>query len=142
MQIAIRAALAALLMLSSARAPAQQDAPPPPSPPATTAPTPAPPAPPGTPGTPGATPGAATAPAPAAPSTLAPEPAPAGPALSLEPRTTPGDAEGRPEPFYQKLWFWGAVALVLTTAAVVLVTSAGSAGPATPNTTLGNMNAY
>jgi len=34
------------------------------------------------------------------------------------------------------------VALVLTTAAVVLVTSAGSAGPATPNTTLGNMNAY
>jgi hypothetical protein len=119
MQISLRVGLAATLLLVAASARAQQEPAPSTAAPAAAAP--------------------ATA---AAPSTLAPEPAPTGPALSLEQRTTLPEQEARPQPFYDKLWFWGAIGLVLTVAAVILVTSAGSAGPATPNTTLGNMNAY
>lgn len=72
---------------------------------------------------------------------LAPEPAAAPPPLILDQRTQTGDA-ARPRPFYRKAWFWGAVGVVLATTAIILVASAGSAGPGTPATDLGNMHAF
>jgi hypothetical protein len=146
MQISIRLGLAATLLLVGTSAGAQQQPPPAGAPPAATAPPP-PVAPVPGPEAPSAPGPAAAAPATAAttttaPSTLAPEPAPTGPALSLEQRTTLPEQEARPQPFYEKLWFWGAVGFALGMTAVILVSTAGSAGPATPNTTLGNMNAY
>ncbi len=72
---------------------------------------------------------------------LAPEPTAAPPPLVLDQRTQTADVP-RPRPFYRKAWFWGAVGVVLATTAFILVASAGSAGPGTPATDLGNMHAF
>ena len=63
---------------------------------------------------------------------------PALPPLTLDqgPPAAPGHV-----PFYRKDWFWGAVGVVVLTAAIILF-SAESPGPGTPTTTLGDMRAF
>jgi hypothetical protein len=62
-----------------------------------------------------------------------------GPQLALE---APLPPPARPVPFYQKLWFWGAVGVVVVSAVLITIASSGSSGPETPNTTLGDMHAF
>jgi hypothetical protein len=73
--------------------------------------------------------------------TLAPDPTPA-PTLALTERTAYEQQPPRPEPFYQKTWFWVAVAAVIATVAVILVTNSATADTQPPKTTFGNMNAF
>ena len=107
-----------------------------PPPPATPAPPP--------PATPAAPPPALPAPPPAAaapeamPPTLTPDlPAVPPPALEVGPPSPPPPGK----PFYRKSWFWGAVGVVVLTAAIVLIATTGSEDQA-PSTTLGNMRAF
>ena len=80
----------------------------------------------------------ASPPSPPAAPTLAPAPA-VGPPLALE---APAPTAQRPAPFYQKLWFWGAVGVVVVSAVLITIASSGSSGPDTPATTLGDMHAF
>ena len=48
----------------------------------------------------------------------------------------------RSEPFYDTLWFWGAVGVVVATVAVILVWNLSSNGDPPPDTTFGNMHAF
>jgi hypothetical protein len=43
---------------------------------------------------------------------------------------------------YETRWFWGALGVVVITAAVVLVFAVNSANPTTPSTKLGDMRAF
>ncbi len=43
---------------------------------------------------------------------------------------------------YETRWFWGALGVVVITAAVVLVLAVNSANPTTPSTKLGDMRAF
>ena len=61
-----------------------------------------------------------------------------GPPLALEATAT----TTRPAPFYQKLWFWGAVGVVVVSAVLITIASTGSSGPDAPATTLGDMHAF
>ena len=72
--------------------------------------------------------------------TLTPEPVQMVP-LALDQRAPQGSESGRPDPFYRKDWFWGAVGVVILTTAIILV-SVASSGADTPSTTLGNMRAF
>src|SRR5262249_14761760 len=107
-------------------------------PPATASPSPPPAAAP-----PAAEPPPAGAPAPISPlsPTMAPEPAGAPP-LVLSERTAPLQTPPQPEPFYYKLWFWGAVGAVVATVAIILVWNLSSNEKGPPDTTFGNMNAF
>lgn len=72
------------------------------------------------------------------PPALTPElPAVPPPALDLAPSPPPPAGK----PFYRKTWFWGAVGVVVLTAAIVLIATSG-AGDQAPTTTLGNMRAF
>ncbi|HXT99922.1 MAG TPA: hypothetical protein VN903_02955 [Polyangia bacterium] len=73
--------------------------------------------------------------------TMAPEPAGAPP-LVLTERTEPLKTEPRPEPFYDKPWFWGALGVVVATVAIILVWNISSNRKGPPDTTFGNMNAF
>jgi len=49
--------------------------------------------------------------------------------------------EQRPK-VYEERWFWGAVGVVVITAAVVILFAVNSANPTTPSTKLGDMRAF
>jgi hypothetical protein len=88
----------------------------------------------------------AAEPAPSAPveplsPTMAPNPA-AAPPLVLSERTEPMRAASRPEPIYRKVWFWGAVGVVVATVALILIWNLSSNENGPPDTTFGNMNAF
>lgn len=70
--------------------------------------------------------------------TLTPDPAAPAPPLTLENRPSP--PPDAPKPFYRKAWFWGAVGVVVVTAAIILIASQSEGGP--PDTHLGNMHAF
>ncbi|HVY38197.1 MAG TPA: hypothetical protein VHM31_09680 [Polyangia bacterium] len=71
--------------------------------------------------------------------TLTPDlPVVAAPALD---QPSPAGPPPQGKPFYRKDWFWGAVGVVVLTAAIVLVATSGSSSDA-PMTTLGNMRAF
>ncbi len=65
----------------------------------------------------------------------------AAPPLVLSQRTEQQPVP-RPEPFYDTLWFWGAVGVVVATVAVILVWNLSSNGDPPPDTTFGNMHAF
>jgi hypothetical protein len=83
-----------------------------------------------------------SAPAGAPAPTLTQEPAPPSPPLALDQPSTASSATdaARPRPFYRKLWFWGAVGVVVATAAIILIATHG--GQDTPSTTFGDMHAF
>ena len=72
---------------------------------------------------------------------MAPDPSQAPPQLMLTEQSVPAQ-QPPPEPYYRKIWFWGAVGVVVVTVAVILIAGSGSSGPATPTTTFGNMDAF
>jgi hypothetical protein len=119
--------LATLLVAAAAHA---QTQPPPVSPDA----------PPAAPPPPAAPAGAPSGVTPLAP-TLAPEPTQAPP-LQLTERTVPEQQEPRPEPLYQKTWFWAAVGVVFVTATVILFMTLRENANRPPDTTFGNMNVF
>jgi len=65
----------------------------------------------------------------------------AAPPLVLSQRTEQQPVP-RSEPFYDTLWFWGAVGVVVATVAVILVWNLSSNGDPPPDTTFGNMHAF
>lgn len=73
-------------------------------------------------------------------------PTTAAPALAAQqqPFVDPGlrPLTPRPEPFYRKPWFWGGVAALCLTAAIVGTFALGNSEAPTPRTTLGNMHAF
>jgi hypothetical protein len=95
----------------------------------------------------GAPPSAGAPPADAPPAvtplapTLAPEPTQAPP-LQLTERTAPEQQQPRPEPLYQKTWFWAAVGVVFVTATLILFVTLRDKANEPPTTTLGNMNVF
>ena len=103
-----------------------------------------PPAAPGAPTTAPATPPApppATAPVEPLSPTMAPEAAGAPP-LVLSERTEPLQPVARPEPFYDRAWFWGAATLVVATVVLILLFNHASNDHGPPDTTFGNMHAF
>ena len=72
---------------------------------------------------------------------MAPEPAQQPPPQLLV-TDAAAAAPPPPEPFYKKLWFWGAVGVVVLTFTVITIASSDSSGPGVPNTTFGNMHAF
>ncbi|HVT10157.1 MAG TPA: hypothetical protein VHO67_22010 [Polyangia bacterium] len=71
--------------------------------------------------------------------TLTPDlPVVAAPALD---QPSPAGPPVQGKPFYRKDWFWGALGVVVLTAAIVLVATSGSSSDP-PSTTLGNMRAF
>jgi hypothetical protein len=58
------------------------------------------------------------------------------------PLVAPAPPARRPQPFYRREWFWGAVGLVVVTAIVVTVLTLGTGDPETPATKLGDMHAF
>jgi hypothetical protein len=88
-----------------------------------------------------AAPGAPVQPLLPAPTTGTPPPDALPPAIaqgslgSLPPR------EQRPK-VYETRWFWGAVGVVVVTAAIVLALGLSSRNPTTPSTKLGDMRAF
>lgn len=72
---------------------------------------------------------------------MAPEPA-AAPPLVLTERTEPMRPAPGPEPIYRKVWFWGAVGVVVATVALILVWNLSSNESGPPDTTFGNMHAF
>jgi hypothetical protein len=132
-----RCALLGLVALLVAATASAQTQPPPatPPPPATEPPPPeaaAPPAPPPA--------GTAAPVTPLAP-TMAPEPAP-GPPLQLTERSPLQQQAPRPEPLYNKTWFWGVCGVVFVTAFVILFVTLRDKSNDPPVTTFGNMHAF
>jgi hypothetical protein len=72
---------------------------------------------------------------------MAPNPA-AAPPLVLTERTEPMRPAPGPEPIYRKVWFWGAVGVVVATVALILIWNLSSNENGPPATTFGNMNAF
>jgi hypothetical protein len=94
---------------------------------------------------PAITPAPPPAPAPAPPPAFeAADTAPAAgaPLPAAQPQIIQGPLTPRPEPFYRKPWFWGGVAALLLTAAIVGSLTLGSTEAPTPRTTLGDMHAF
>jgi hypothetical protein len=90
------------------------------------------------------------APAPAAVVPVPPPGSPASPTLTPDLPVVAAPALDQPapagpvrqgKPFYRKDWFWGAIGVMVLTAAIVLVATSGSSADA-PTTTLGNMRAF
>lgn len=134
-----RAALLGCVTLLAASVARGQTEPPPATapapPPAPATPLEASPPPPSTPA-PGGVPGPVS---PLSP-TMAPDPT--APPLMLSERTTPSQAEPRPEPLTHKVWFWAAIGVVVATVAVIVVWNLASNDNSPPSTTFGNMHAF
>lgn len=75
-----------------------------------------------------------------APTAAAPAPALEAQPTFVDPVTEP--LAPRPQPFYRKPWFWGGVAALCLTAAIVGTLALGNGEAPTPRTTLGDMHAF